>query len=452
MGSVDEVKGITGLAHMFEHMAFKGTSTIGTTDFEAEQAAMREVDAVYARLKAERHKGRHADSLRLAELETEFEAAQEEAQQYATAEFEEALERHGGTGLNASTANDRTDYFVNLPVNQTELWFALESDRFRDPVMREFYVERDVVAEERRLRTESNPFGRLLEEFWAASYKAHPYGEPGIGHMSDLQSFTRAEAEDFFKRYYNPANLTIAIVGDVDPDDVRRLADVYFGRLERGAKPEPVETTEPEQRGERRVVIEEPSQPIVISGWHKGSVNHPDHAVFDVLADVLSGGRTSRLYRETVEDPQIALQAQALNGFPGMNKYPHQFLIYAVINQGHTPEEFEEAAYEILENIQEDGITADELERAKMRSRATLVRRLQSNSGLAGLFTYHEVVTGDWRDIFTYLDRIDAVTSEDLRRVARETFTKSNRTVAMIRTSPSPAVSDAASNGADSGS
>jgi len=444
VGSVDEVTGITGLAHMFEHMAFKGTTTIGTTDREMEVVAMAKVDSVYALLKAEQNRGRDADEVRRTELEEAFEAARQEAQQFATAEFEEALERHGGTGLNASTSRDRTDYFVSLPVNQTELWFSLESERFRDPVMREFYIERNVVQEERRLSTESSPFGRLLEEFWAASYKAHPYGGPTIGHMSDLQSFTREEAEAFFRTYYNAANLTVAIVGDVDPDEIAGLAETYFGRLPSASKPDPVETIEPPQQSERRVVIEEPSQPVVIMGWHKGSVNHPDHAIFDVLADILGSGRTSRLYRETVEDPQIALQAEALNGFPGMNKYPHQFLIDAVINQGRTPEEFEEAVYDILEEIQENGVTNEELERAKMQSRASLVRQLRSNDGLARLFTYHEVVTGDWSDIFTYLDEIDRVSVEDIRRVVGETFSKSNRTVAMIRTTPEEsALSDA---------
>ena len=434
VGSVDEVKGITGLAHMFEHMAFKGTSAIGSTDYAAEQAALDQVDAAYNMLKAEQHKGRHADPDKIAELEAAFAAARDAAQEYSTPEFEEALERNGGTGLNASTANDRTDYFVSLPVNQTELWFSLESERFLDPVLREFYIERDVVAEERRMRTESNPFGRLLEEFWTTAFKAHPYGEPGIGHMSDIQSYTRAEAVDFFEKYYNPANLIVAIAGDVDPDGVRALAETYFGRLPEGARPDPVETVEPPQIAERRVVIEEQSQPIVVAGWHKGSVNHPDQAVYDILERILSDGRTSRIYRDVVEEKQIALQAQALNGFPGMNKYPHLFLIYGVINQGHTTGEFEEATYAILEDIGENGVMAEEIERAKTQARAQLVRQLQSNTGLTVLFSYHEAVTGDWSDIFTYLDKIEQVSGEDIQRVIGETFTKSNRTVAMIST------------------
>ena len=289
VGSVDEVKGITGLAHMFEHMAFKGTSTVGTTDYAAEKAALDQVDAAYENLQGRAAQGppRRSRQDRRTGSRLRLRPATPRST-YSIPEFEEALERNGGTGLNASTANDRTDYFVSLPVNQTELWFSLESERFLDPVLREFYIERDVVAEERRMRTESNPFGRLLEEFWTTAFKAHPYGEPGIGHMSDIQSYTRAEAMDFFHTYYNPANLIVAIAGDVDPDEIRALAETYFGRLPEGDRPDPVETVEPPQIAERRVTIEEQSQPIVIAGWHKGSVNHPDQAVYDVLERILS--------------------------------------------------------------------------------------------------------------------------------------------------------------------
>ena len=196
VGGVDEVKGITGIAHMFEHMAFKGTTTIGSKDLDKEMEAMHHVDEAYAVLKAEKRKRAMADPDRLAELEEAFEASKKEAQEWTeNGEFEKVIERAGGTGLNATTSSDATRYFYNLPANKIELWFSLESDRFINPVLREFYVERDVVMEERRMRTESNPVGRLFEEFLSTAYKAHPYGEPVVGHMSDLQSFTRAEAD-----------------------------------------------------------------------------------------------------------------------------------------------------------------------------------------------------------------------------------------------------------------
>ncbi|HJZ10757.1 MAG TPA: insulinase family protein, partial [Acidobacteriota bacterium] len=211
VGSVNEVTGITGLAHIFEHMAFKGSKTVGTKDLAKELALMKKEDGAFERLRLERVKGRLADAKKLEQLEQEFEAAKQAAQEWANSkEFDEAVERAGGVGLNASTDSDSTQYYYSLPSNKIELWYSLESDRFVNPVLREFYVEKDVVMEERRLRVESNPTGRLIEEFLAAAYKAHPYGDPTVGHMSDLQSISRAEAEAFFKQHYGPESLIIA--------------------------------------------------------------------------------------------------------------------------------------------------------------------------------------------------------------------------------------------------
>lgn len=452
VGAVDEVKGITGMAHMFEHMAFKGTTTVGSLDIEAELAAMEKVDALYAQLKAEQQQVGGGDPEQIAALEAAFEEAQEEAaQHYDSGAFTRLIEQSGGTGINASTAWDRTDYFYSLPANKLELWFALESDRFLNPVLREFYTERDVIAEERRMRTESNPFGRVVEEFFALSYKAHPYGEPLVGHMADIQSYTREEAEAFFERYYNAANLTIAIVGAVDPDEVRALAETYFGRLPQGEKPGRVETVEPPQLGERRMVIQDPSQPILVMGWHKPSVNHPGDPVYEVLADVLSAGRTSRLYTGLVEE-ELALNAELLNSFPGLNKYPNQMLFLGIPAQGVSPGAVEDSVLAIIDDVRENGVTDAELERAKTRARATLVRQLQSRNGVASLLAYYEVVTGDWRNLFRRLDALASVTSDDIQRVVQETFVPSNRTVVMIETAaPGTASTGAPAGGGSTG-
>ncbi len=240
VGSVDDPKGQTGMAHMFEHMAFKGTPTIGTKDYKKEKTALKKVDEAYAALQTERLKGEKANPERLKFLEEDFEKAQEQAAEYVERdEFSTVIERQGGVGLNAGTGADQTVYFYSLPSNKIELWFSLESDRFLNPVLREFYKERDVVMEERRLRIESQPIGKLVEEFLSVAYKAHAYGIMGIGHMSDLQNLTRAQGEEFFQKYYSPSSLTIAVVGDVDPEQVRRLARTYFGRIPGGPKPLP---------------------------------------------------------------------------------------------------------------------------------------------------------------------------------------------------------------------
>ena len=434
VGAVDEVQGITGLAHLFEHMAFKGTRTIGTKDYEAEAKAMAEIDEAFLALKAERRKGDRADKTRLEQLKNRMKKAQEKAQQYLVHdEYEEVFSREGSAGFNAYTSQDATQYIVSLPANKIELWMMMESDRFANPVLREFYKEKDVVMEERRLSVESQPIGRLLEEFMAIAYKAHPYGDQVVGHMSDIETLTRVEAEAFFSKYYAPSNLTVAIVGDVDPGQIRQLAEKYFGRIPSGPKPDPVETVEPPQLGERRIVLEDQAQPFVLIGYHKPDVHHSDDAVFDALTDIVGMGRTSRLYKSLVKEKKIAVYASGFQGMPGA-KYPSLFLFYAYPATGRTNQESEEAIYEEIEKLKNELVSPEELVKAKTRARASLVRQLASNSGLAAQLTFYEVVTGDWSNLFGQLDKIDKVTAEDIQRVAKEYFTTKNRTVGIIKT------------------
>lgn len=434
VGSVNEHYGITGLAHIFEHMAFKGTERIGAEDLEAERQAMVRVDSLYAEIKALERRDGQADQARLTELRQAFREAQDEASQLADSkEFGEIIEREGGRGLNASTSADATRYFFSLPANKVELWTYLESERFLHPVLREFYKERAVVAEERRLRTESQPVGRLIEEFLAAAYKAHPYGHPTVGHMSDLQTVTREEAWEFFGTYYVPENMTLVVVGDVDPKKTLNLIERYFGRLPPGEGVEPVETREPPQRAEKTVKLYDPSQPVYLIGYKKPSINHPDDAVFDAITDVVGRGRSSRLYSRLVKEEKIALVAGAFPGFPGQ-KYEGLFLFFAFPAKDHTNEEVAEAIDEEIERLKTEPISDEELERVKNRAQADIIRSLNSNPGMAGLFGFYEAVTGDWRNLFRQLDRIREVTKEDIQRVVREYFVKSNRTVGMILT------------------
>jgi len=434
VGAADEVTGITGLAHLFEHMAFKGTRTVGTTDYEAEAKVMAKIDEIFKAIKAERRKGAKADPQCLAELQQQFRRTQQESQAFLVHdEFDKVLKRAGGVGLNAGTSSDYTVYFVNLPSNKLELWMLMESDRFLNPVLREFYKEKNVVMEERRQRTESQPVGKLLEEFLATAYKAHPYGEPVVGHMSDIETLTRAEAQAFFRTHYVPSNLAMAVVGDVDPARVKALATEYFGRIPARPQPDPVETVEPEQQGERRVIVEDPAQPFVLIGYHKPSINHPDNAVFDAITDIMGTGRTSRLYKSLVKDKRVAVYASGFQGMPG-TKYPGLFLFYAVPARDRSNQECEEAIYAEIERLKDELVDAQDLEKAKTRARAELIRQLDSNSGLAGQLTFYEVMTGDWRNLFKQLDQIEQVTVEDIQRVARTYFTTKNKTVGIIQT------------------
>ena len=432
VGSAQEVKGITGLAHMFEHMAFKGTSRIGTRDAIREKKALDRVEWAFAALKAERAKGRKADPEKLKQLEAGFLAAQEAADRFVVRnEFGDIVERAGGRGLNASTASDWTDYYFSLPSNQLELWFYLESERFRDPVLRQFYKERDVVIEERRMRVESYPIGKMIEEFLSVAYKAHPYGESGIGHMSDLQSFSRGDAEAFFTKYYVASNLTCAVVGDVDPGRVRELAQAYFGRLPRRPKPEPLRTVEPPQTGERRLTLRLQAQRLLVIGYHIPDFNDPDNAAYEALGSLMSEGRSSRLYRRLVRDQQIAVAAGGFPGLPGI-KYPGLFVCYAFVAPGHTNEEVEKSLLEEADRLTTEPVGSDELDGVKRRRRANLVRSLESNSGMASNLAMYQALTGDWHELFRALEKINTLTAADIQRVARRTFTFDNRTIGVI--------------------
>jgi len=431
VGSAQEVAGITGLAHIFEHLAFKGSRTLGTKNWAEERLALARVDQAFAALQTERQKGREADTEKIKKLDAAFQAAQEAAGKFVvTNEFGEAIERAGGEGLNATTAEDRTNYFFSLPSNAAELWFYLEGQRFGDPVLREFYKERGVVMEERRLG-ESQPIGRLVEEFQATAYKAHPYHHPTIGHMSDLESITREDAEAFFKKYYKPSNLISVVVGDVDTKHVLALAAKYLEPIPSGPKPAPLRTIEPPQTGERRVTLRLQSQRVYVAGFHKPDVNDPDDAVYDAISSVVSGGRSSRLYRSLVKEKKIATQVGGFPGFPGQ-KYPGLFLFFAFAAPGHNNDEIEKAIDAEIEKLRNEPVTAEELDGVKRRTRAGILHQLDSNPGMADLLASYQQLTGDWRHLFQQIDKINAVTPADIQRVAKATFTFDNRTVGVI--------------------
>ncbi|RKZ06988.1 insulinase family protein, partial [bacterium] len=350
-----------------------------------------------------------------------------------TNEFGSTVEKAGGTALNASTGYDLTTYFYQLPSNKLELWAYLESERFQNPVMREFYTVRDVVIEERRMRTDSSPIGRLLEEFLAAAYLGHPYGRPVVGYRSDLDEFTRAEAMELYQTYYVPSNIVIGMAGDVDPEEVREYAEKYFGDWKAGPVPPRVRTIEPEQRGERRVVIRDPGQPFLLMAYHKPAGDHEDSPAYDVLTTLLANSRSSRLHSRLVKDEKKAVAVGAITQIPG-EQYPGLVLTFVVPSKGVGAGECEAAVLEEIDAIATNGVDADELAGVKTRMKADFVRQARSNIGMLRGLVGEEVLWGDWRAALAYPFEIDAVTSEDLQRIAQETFVESNRTVGYIIT------------------
>jgi predicted Zn-dependent peptidase len=433
-GSVQDPMGMTGMAHMFEHMAFKGTDKIGTRNYAAEKAALARVEEAYAVYEKERQKRVGHDEKKLAQLRTAWQKAIETANQYVVPnQFDEILEREGAVGVNASTSDDETTYYYSMPVNRLELWAYLESERFLKPVMREFYKERDVVMEERRMRTDSRPIGRLIEQFLAAAFIAHPYQRPGVGYMSDLQALSATEAERFFRSHYVPANMVVAVVGDLKPATALPVIEKYFGRLPARPRPEPLPTVEPPQNSERTVVLREGAQPFYVEGYHRPDYRDPDDAVYDAIADLLSSGRTSRLYRSLVRDKKIAADAEGFSGWPG-SKYPHLFALYAVPTPQHSPDELRDAIRDEIERLKNEDVSDEELKMVKTRAKANLIRSLGSNEGLAEQLAIYQARYGDWRELFRAVERIEKVTKADIRRVANKTFVASNRTVGIIET------------------
>ena len=431
-GSAQEVPGITGLAHMFEHMAFKGTRTIGTSNWEAERKALAQVEDAFEAYNTERLKIVGRDDERLAELEKAWREAMAAADELViTDEFSAIIDREGGVGLNAFTSNDETGYFFSMPSNRIELWAYLESERYLEPVMREFYKERDVVMEERRMRTDSNPVGKLVEQILAAAFTAHPYGQAGVGWPSDLRSFSATDAMEFYNTYYVPSNMVVTVVGDVKAAQLMPMIERYFGRLPKKPRPAELRTVEPPQTAEKLVTLRETAQPFYIEGYHKPASSHPDDAVYDVISDLMSNGRTSRLYRSLVRDRKIAAAAAGFNSFPG-DKYPNLFAFYAVPIPGHTNDELRDVIRAEIERLRTEDVSDEELEMVKTRAKADLIRGLASNTGLAVQFGTAQARYGDWREVFRQVDRIEKVTKEDVRRVAAATFTALNRTVGVI--------------------
>jgi predicted Zn-dependent peptidase len=433
-GSTQDPMGATGLAHMFEHMAFKGTDKIGTNDYAAEKPALEKVETTYAAYITERDKSVGRDEAKLKQLEQTWKDATTDADKFVKGnEFGKIIEQNGGEDMNASTNYDETEYHYSLPENRLELWAYLESERFLHPVMREFYKERNVVIEERRMRTDSNPIGRLLEQFTAASFEAHPYHRPTVGWMADLNSFSATDAQKFFDKYYVPSNMLVAVAGDVKAEQAMPILEKYFGRLPSRPKPDEETTAEPPQDSERKVVLKAQAQPLYLEGYHRPDYRDKDDAVFDAITDLMSEGRTSRLYRSLMRDKKIASFSAGFSGLPG-TKYPHLFAFYAFPLPGHTTQEVADAIHAEIERLKKEDITDDELKMIKTRTKASLIRGLGDNQGLAMQLGTYQTRYGDWRELFRSVDHIDQVSKDDIRRVANAIFVDTNRTIGVIET------------------
>ncbi|BCR05603.1 peptidase M16 [Desulfuromonas versatilis] len=430
VGGVHETSEERGVAHLLEHMLFKGTKTLGTTDFKAEKKLLEQIEQVGAEIDAIKgQKG--VDPRRLEELRAQLASLQERHKQFVVKdEFSRIYSENGGSGYNAFTSKDLTTYLISLPANKLELWAAIEADRMKNAVLREFYTEREVIKEERRRSYESNPDGLLYETLVANAFTVHPYRNPVIGWQSDIDNLTLAETRDFLQRYYAPVNTVVALVGDIEFDQALAMVERYFGDIPPGTPVPGVTAIEPSGVGEKRVRIEFDAEPRLAIAYHKPTLPQRDDYVFDLIDHILAEGRTSRLYRSLVLEKQLATSISTY-GAPGSG-YDNLFVISAIPRHPHTAEEVEAAVYQELERLAAEPVSAAELAKALNWLRTDRLRFLKGNGGLARMLTYYQTLLGDWRYLVTYDEVVAGIGAAEIQAVAAKYFTPANRTVAIL--------------------
>ncbi|MGO8929477.1 MAG: M16 family metallopeptidase [Limisphaerales bacterium] len=447
VGSSNERLGITGIAHLFEHMMFKGTPTIGTRNYQRDLEIIAAQERVRDEMRLEERKMRvayrHGDiddllkpenkTPRYRELEKEFtRLIAEQRDILVKNEFDRIYSGAGGSGMNAFTSEDMTAYFVTVPANKLELWMWMESERILHPVFREFYAERDVVFEERRMRTDSTPLGKFQEEFNAMFWESCPYAWPTLGWPSDIPAISKAQADEFYGTYYSPQNITLILVGDFQPDQAGAQVRKYFERIPRGPRTPPdVVTLEVKQLAEKRMNAEAETNPQVDILWHTVPFKHRDSYALEILAQILST-RTGRLYKGLVLGSGVATDTYADQG---SMKWEGLFNAGGEAKEGHTPREVEQGIYDNLEKLKHEAVPPEELQKVKNNFAAAEYRRLSSNFPIL-MHLIQNDGEGDWREINEAGPKIQAVTAADVQRVANKYFTKESRAVAIYTRNP----------------
>jgi len=430
-GNVDGQQGKTGLAHLMEHMAFKGTKTINSANYAKEKIALEKVEKAAQAMIAE-ESAAAPDLKKVEELRKALAAAEKEADALIVKdEYWKLYNTLGESGMNAMTSTDYTGYVVSLPSNRLEAWMVIESDRFKNPVLREFYRERNVVMEERRMG-EADPNRTMWETLVSNAFVAHPYQNPTIGWMDDLKRLTRTDAEAFFKAFYVPNNATLAVVGDVRPTEVIKLAEKYFGGWQNRPLPARAYTREPAQKSEKVVSVFFKAKPALRMGFHNPGMDNPEIYPLIMACEVLSNGKTGRFYKTLVEGKELALYAEAYPSFPG-NRYPSLTVIAAAPKAPHTVEELDAALLAEVETLKKEPPTRWELDKILNNYEAEMIKQLESNSGLGMNLAQNEQILGDWKYDWRIGEELRKVTPEQISAAAAKYLTRENRTVVFLK-------------------
>ena len=429
VGGVNETSQNRGVAHLLEHMLFKGTKTLGTKDYAAEKPLLEEIKVVGQQIDVLKNR-RDADPLELQQLREQLKELQTEHRKLVVKnEFSKIYGENGGVGYNAFTGKDSTTYLINLPANKLELWAAIESDRLENAVFREFYTERDVVHEERRRSYESSPNGLMYETLLATAYQVHPYRNPVIGWNSDIDNLDPDQIRDFFEKYYTPVNMVITLVGDFDSKSTLQMVDRYFGKLAPGVPVPPVVDKEPEQRGERRVTIDFDAEQQLMIAYHKPAMPHKEDYVFDIILQVLGEGRTSRLYKSLVIEKQMVTDVGVFTA-PG-SRYDNLMILSMTPRNGRSCPDIEKATYAELDRLKSEPLSRSELDTARKQIMTSILRGLEGNGGLARMLSSYQTL-GDWHYLVDYEKQINSVTAEDVMAAAKHYLRVDNRTVVTL--------------------
>lgn len=422
-GGVDELPGKTGAAHLFEHMAFKGTTLIGTKDPKREKTLLKGLDQIVG--------PRTFGELSEPELKRVKVIREELETIWESEKLSEEYRKRGGVGLNATTSKELTNYFIRLPKSSFEFWCWLESERLRDPSYRQFYKERDVVMEERRMRYENDPGGKLYEALLKNAFSVHPYKNPVIGYEEEVSRLTPSDVQQLYEQFYVPSNIVVSIVGDVSPERDLPLIEKYFGRLQGKKAPKKDLPVEPPQDGEKRFLVTHPTEPQLAIAYRKPNYPHPDDAAISVFSEVFAGGKTSPVYQELIQDRKIAVQFGAFEA-PGVG-YPNLLVFYGVPRKPHSNEKLLQEFDQLLKRFKLEKPSKEDVRIAKRTLALQQLTSLKSNLGLARDLAHAEQVFGDWRTLFDWYEQVMRVDAEDVLQAARKYFTPETRTIGMIQ-------------------
>jgi predicted Zn-dependent peptidase len=446
VGSMYEGPGTSGLSHMYEHMMFKGTKRLGTKNYQKEVPIMKSIDSLVDRINNEKSRECPSDSLISVDNKQILQLLDKQREYMKKDEIWELYQNNGGTNLNAWTADDMTAYIVTLPKNKVELFYWIEADRMKEPVLREFYSERDVVMEERRMRYDNRPLNKYWERLNSLFYVAHPYRIPTIGWESDIAAFTRQKMEDHVRKFYTPDNALIVLVGNVNPQSAFNEIKRYFGPIKRAQQPkQEVVTREPPPAGTTRFIMHSDGEPRMDIMFH--TPGYPDNDLYrlDVIQGILSG-KSGRLYRRLVNKEGLCTDIEAENNFRLQDGY---FQISASLKSDTDPSKVEKIIMEEIDNIVTTPPSAREMMRITNQIRMDFVTGLESLEHLSDQLAWFERLRS-WEDLEKYPSEIAKVTKDEIPQIVKKYFRLDCATIGTLipeKNQPVPLASEKKSGG-----